>query len=375
MSWNQYRDDGFLWFKFNNKYSYDYGIVRTSDGGRFNQDLFPSTQDRTATVPGKDGMYYFDSNYNKREFSIPYAFEKLTEQQLKNLSFWLGDKQIHELIFGERREVFYMAKVTGSSIIKYIPFNGTIEKIYQESSYKEITFEKKVLLQDIEVLTKNKDNDLIENKTNIPAQTEIYCVKDDSINSELQYGYSQFFIISEQLEKNYYFYYGKLDEYVEESSEPDEKTNQNFYNITVMKENLYNGEGKITFTCYYPFARRTFTFNSGTVSINNDGVKEAEYKIKYSPTKSASGPSESRIFINSNQIIKISFPEGVSVPDKVIIDSRTELITGELDGENNIYNQYLSSDSRFEKIPIQNDITLTIENGTEIQGNYDLIYY
>lgn len=370
MSWNQYRDDGFLWFKFNNKYSYDYGIVRTSDGSRFNQDLFPSTQDRTATVPGKDGVYYFDSNYNKREFSIPYAFEKLTEQQLKNLSFWLGDKQIHELIFGERREVFYMAKVTGSSIIKYIPFNGTIEKIYQESSYKEITFEKKVLLQDIEVLTKNKDNDLIENKTNIPAQTEIYCVKDDNINSELQYGYSQFFTISKQSEKNYYFYYGKLDEYVEEPSDPDEKTNQNFYNITVMKENLYNGEGNITFTCYYPFARRTFTFNSETVSINNDGVKEAEYKIEYSPTQ-----SESRILINSNQIIKISFPEGVSVPDKIIIDSRTELITGELDGENNIYNQYLSSDSRFEKIPIQNDITLTVENGTEIQGNYDLIYY
>ena len=142
-----------------------------------------------------------------------------------------------------------------------------------------------------------------------------------------------------------------------------------------MKENLYNGEGKITFTCYYPFARRTFTFNSKIVSINNDGVKEAEYKIAYSPTKSSSGPSESRILINSNQIIKISFPEGVSVPDKIIIDSRTELITGELDGKNNIYNQYLSSDSRFEKIPIQNDITLTVENGTEIQGNYDLIYY
>lgn len=375
MSWNQYRDDGFLWFKFNNKYSYDYGIVRTSDGSRFNQDLFPSTQDRTATVPGKDGMYYFDSNYNKREFSIPYAFEKLTEQQLKDLSFWLGDKQVHELIFGERREVFYMAKVTGSSIIKYIPFNGTIEKIYQESSYKEIAFEKKVLLQGIEVLTKNKDNDLIENKTSIPAQTEIYCVKDGNINSELQYGYSQFFIISGESEKNYYFYYGKLDEYVEESPEPDEKTNQNFYNITVMKENLYNGEGKITFTCYYPFARRTFTFNSEIV-INNDGVKEAEYKITYQPARNSEGPSDSTLKVGDNSL-KISFPQGEKIPREITIDSRTDLIKGTYDdGDVKICNQYTKSS--IPKIPIGSDINFTLEGHVEdegFEGSYDLIYY
>ena len=113
-------------------HSSDLGIVRTSNGSRFDENLLPTMQDKTVQVPGGDGTYYFGSYYTQRPFSVSFAFDSLTEQQVAMLKSHFGDKKIHDLVFDEKPYKVYRAKVTGSATMKYIPFaEGDINRLYK----------------------------------------------------------------------------------------------------------------------------------------------------------------------------------------------------------------------------------------------------
>lgn len=122
----------YVGFTFNGTHSSQLGIVRTSDGSRFNENLLPTIQDKTVQVPGRDGTYYFGSFYTQKPFNIQFAFDDLTEQEFTELKKWLGDKKIHELIFDEAPYKTYLAKITGNATIKYIPFEeGATNRVYK----------------------------------------------------------------------------------------------------------------------------------------------------------------------------------------------------------------------------------------------------
>lgn len=118
----------YLGFTYNGKHSSALGIVRTSNGSRFNENLLPTIQDKTVQVPGGDGTYFFGSYYTQRQFSVPFAFDGLTEEQLSELKRHFGDKKIHDLVFDEAPYKAYRAKVTGTAQIKHIVFDETCEK-------------------------------------------------------------------------------------------------------------------------------------------------------------------------------------------------------------------------------------------------------
>lgn len=122
----------FIGFEYNGKHSSELGIVRISDGSRFNENLLPTMQDKTVQVPGADGTYYFGSYYPQRQFNISFAFDNLTEFQVAQLKSHFGDKGIHDLIFDETPYKVYSAKVTGTATIKYIAFSeGPTNRIYR----------------------------------------------------------------------------------------------------------------------------------------------------------------------------------------------------------------------------------------------------
>ena len=123
----------FISFSFNDVHSSELGIIRTSDGSRFNENLLPTIQDKTVQVPGGDGTYFFGSYYTQKPFNIPIAFDNLTEEQVRRLSTHFGDKGIHELIFDEKPYKVYMAKVTGTPQIKTICFE---EDYFDEKANK-----------------------------------------------------------------------------------------------------------------------------------------------------------------------------------------------------------------------------------------------
>lgn len=115
--------DDFVGFTYNGVHSSELGILRTSEGSRFNDSLLPLVQDKTVQIPGGDGTYYFGSYYTQKVFTIAFAFDSLTEAQFRRLRSHFGDRKIHPLIFDEAPYKEYQAKVTGSATIKHLCFD------------------------------------------------------------------------------------------------------------------------------------------------------------------------------------------------------------------------------------------------------------
>lgn len=130
-------DYDFIGFTFGDKHSYrDLKIYRTSDGSRYNVNLTAPIKDITTDVPGGDGQYLFDTKYAARQFSIPFAFNRLTEEEVITLRKTFSGKEVKELIFDELPYKAYNAKVSGTPVIKVIPFtetltDGTVNRVYR----------------------------------------------------------------------------------------------------------------------------------------------------------------------------------------------------------------------------------------------------
>ena len=117
----------FLGFRYGKIHSSDLGIVRVSNGSRFEENLLPTQQNRTVNIPGRDETYFFGSDSTQKQFNIAFAFDNMTQSQLNTLRELFGGKEIRELEFDEREKIIWKAKVSSSSI-KYIPFENGIYK-------------------------------------------------------------------------------------------------------------------------------------------------------------------------------------------------------------------------------------------------------
>ena len=125
-------DLDFLGFTFNGYHSiYDLNVYRTSEGSRYNDNLIPQLNEKTTPIPGNDGMYYFNTNYTAKLFSVKIAFDNLTEAGLRKLRKVFNGKEMGDLIFDETPYKVYSAKVTGSSQLSYLPFDYLGTRIYK----------------------------------------------------------------------------------------------------------------------------------------------------------------------------------------------------------------------------------------------------
>ena len=57
-------------------------LYRVSDGSRYNEDMSAAFQDKTVQAPGRDGTFYFGTNYTQRTFNIQIAFDSMTEDDM-----------------------------------------------------------------------------------------------------------------------------------------------------------------------------------------------------------------------------------------------------------------------------------------------------
>ena len=121
----------FIGFSFNGTHSSELGITRVSNGSRYEEDLLPSSQDKTATIPGGDGTYYWETNFTQKPFNIPIAFDNLSEEQYRSLRTYFNTKELGRLIFDERPYKYYMAKVVGSPKLQTLCFDKNGERVYK----------------------------------------------------------------------------------------------------------------------------------------------------------------------------------------------------------------------------------------------------
>jgi hypothetical protein len=77
-------NDEFLHFAFGGFNTKNYcqnqtTLFRVSDGDRYNMDLAPQLNDKTAQISGRDGQYFFNTEHKAKVFDVSIAFDGLTK--------------------------------------------------------------------------------------------------------------------------------------------------------------------------------------------------------------------------------------------------------------------------------------------------------
>lgn len=126
----------FCGFQFNGVHSSDLKIVRVSNGSRYNEDLVPAFQDKTAQIEGGDGTLFWESFYSSKPFSIQIAYDSISEEDLRKLRQVFNGKDLGELIFDETPYKAYSVKVQSPPQLQYICFDklndeDKIERVYK----------------------------------------------------------------------------------------------------------------------------------------------------------------------------------------------------------------------------------------------------
>lgn len=121
----------YLGFSYGGIHSSELGIVRISDSDKYNDELIPTFSDKTATVPGLDETYYFGSDYTQKIFTIKFAFDYLTDLQIRRLRKLFSNKEPQELIFDETPYKIYIAKTNGQPNLNYLCFDENFQRIYK----------------------------------------------------------------------------------------------------------------------------------------------------------------------------------------------------------------------------------------------------
>lgn len=130
----------FLGFTYNGRHSSELGIVRINTGNRAEMPLSPSFKDSTAEVPGGKGLYYFNTQIQQRQFTINFAYDDLTEEDVRELREWLNPLEQGELIFDEEPYKVYTVKPNTQPKLSYLVFNKEITtetfKLYEPSTVR-----------------------------------------------------------------------------------------------------------------------------------------------------------------------------------------------------------------------------------------------
>ena len=117
--------DDFTGFTFNGQHSSQFGLLRVSNGDRYEDTLVLSSSDEAADIPGGPGQYYWGETLKPRTFPIKIAYDNITEVDKRRIKHWLHpDDKLHELIFDERPYVKYWVKCTKEVKTSELCFRG-----------------------------------------------------------------------------------------------------------------------------------------------------------------------------------------------------------------------------------------------------------
>lgn len=123
------RYDDLTGFKFGDYHSSQFGLIRVSNGSRYNEYLLPTLKNTTTDVPGMEGTLYFGTQKTTRSFQVDMAFDSLTEEDIRDIREWLTGA--HSLIFDERPYIQYMCILNSVPQLKYLTFEENGERIYK----------------------------------------------------------------------------------------------------------------------------------------------------------------------------------------------------------------------------------------------------
>lgn len=112
----------FTGFYYDNIHSSTYHLIRTSEGDRYEEDLFPSFKDEEKDLVGGKGKAYFGTTLKEKKIPISVAFEDLREEDFRALRRWLRPDKFKALRLDERPYKAYWAKISKEPTFEYVCF-------------------------------------------------------------------------------------------------------------------------------------------------------------------------------------------------------------------------------------------------------------
>lgn len=343
------RDFDFTGFTFNGKHSSELGITRVSSGDRYEENLHPDIEDRTAEVPGLDGSYFFGSNYKARNINIEIAFDHLTESGLRELKKVFDPRYNGELIFDEHPYKKYIAKLESPIELSYICFD---ERERTEGAKRD-----------------GVRRDRSEGANNTWEQVTPW---EYTTNIERIYkGEGKInFICYFPFAKSVYKYLPSEEENSKWAASSGLLTGAEFENFNVYDQesgtiNIYNGGDIETgFRLYIP---ANFAMSGVTLTYKEDGESESAHLVlkPISLKEGKNGITDIGILIDTTNEM-IMGVSAFSPMDETIITS------------GNIYNGYISAGYFFKFQPsINKEVRSILEVGymSDVRIYYDYLYF
>lgn len=115
----------YIGFTFGDVHSSELGLMRVSNGSRYEQDLLPPLQDKKVQVVGRDGEIYFGSQYNTKPIKVPVAFDNMNEESFQKLKRLLADKKPKYLWFDETPYKQWLVKSANVQNFKWVCFDDS----------------------------------------------------------------------------------------------------------------------------------------------------------------------------------------------------------------------------------------------------------
>lgn len=117
----------YIGFTYDDIHSSELGLIRVSEGSRYNSSLLPTLQDKTSPIVGRDGEVLLNSSYGSKEIKFSIAFDNLTEHNLRRLIRLLADKKPKSLWFDEAPYKEWIVKSSNVQDLKWICFDESRE--------------------------------------------------------------------------------------------------------------------------------------------------------------------------------------------------------------------------------------------------------
>lgn len=159
----------FLGFTLGDIHSSQLNITRVSSGDRYTDILLPSFKDITAEVPGGDGMYYWNTFYSQKPFTLDFAYDDLRDEDLRALRQAFGFKGIKPLIFDELPYKQYMVKCVSPPSFKYICFDHMEMRLYKGEGQANLVAYYPYALATFSPSIENAPSGLINNIGDLPG--------------------------------------------------------------------------------------------------------------------------------------------------------------------------------------------------------------
>ena len=163
----------FLGFTLGEIHSSQLNITRVSSSDRYSDVLLPNFKDVTAEVPGGDGMYYWNSFYSQKPFTLDFAYDDLRDEDLRSLRQTFGFKGVQPLIFDEFPYKKYMVKVVSPPQFKYICFDYQDVRLYKGEGSVQLAAYYPFALATFTPILRDSTVASLNNNGDLPAQLKI----------------------------------------------------------------------------------------------------------------------------------------------------------------------------------------------------------